>query len=129
MARGTASIGALAVLLSSLASCQQSLQQTAVETIAAAQGFITQAQTNHHDYCVANPTVQFPCRDIHDAVVAQNQLVNALEIYCGWSVPPTTAQQAQACSPAPSAKVFLEQALVNLTGALNNYKTLSGGKP
>lgn len=110
-----------------LAGCFQSPQATAYQAIAAAQGFLQQAQANHGQYCEANPNVGFPCVAIHNAVVAENMAVDALETYCSWTIPP--ADPKAACTPVASAKAALLQAVANLTSALNQYKDLSGGKP
>ena len=110
-----------------------SFVKASVDTLAAAQGFIAQAQVNHMAQCTATPTLAFPCQDINQAVAAENAGVSALETYCQVPVLPdaTTlkAQGALACNENPSAKQVLVSALANIGNILASYKAQSGGKP
>ena len=106
---------------------------SSVDTLAAAQGFIAQAQLNHQTECKADPTKNFPCQMINQAVDAQNTAVDALEAYCQLPVRPDPialkAQGGTTCNENPSAKQVLVSALANLGTVLANYKAQSGGKP
>jgi uncharacterized lipoprotein NlpE involved in copper resistance len=107
--------------------------RASVDSLAAAQGFIGQAQKNHQAECSVDPSQDFPCQTINRAVDAQNAAVSALEVYCQLPVAPDPATLAsvgtQACNENPSAKQVLVSALANLNQILSSYKTLSGGKP
>lgn len=111
------------------AGCNAKPETVAETAISAAYGFITQAQANHQAECTANPNLAFPCQAIRNAVTAENLAVDALETYCGWSVPPTNSQASLQCQEAPSAKAGLLRAVANLQGVLTNYKNISGGTP
>ena len=108
----------VALVLAFLVSCQP-LENTARDTIAGAKGFIEQAQRNHHDECVANPTKAFPCQAINRAVGAQNILVDALEIYCGWT---KDTPQATSCHADKSKGTQLQAAVANLNEVLIHYR-------
>lgn len=107
--------------------------KASVDTLAAAQGFIAQAQVNHSAQCTANPSLAFPCQTINQAVAAENAAVSALEVYCSVPVAPTPdtlkAQGNAACNPNPSAKTVLINALSNLGKIVSDYKQQSGGRP
>jgi len=122
----------LAFLVFALAGCTNFVKAS-VDTLAATQGFIQQAQQNHQAECTATPTLQFPCVDINLAVAAENAGVDALEAYCQLPVAPDPATlQAQgtaACNADPTKKQLLISALSNLGTVIANYKSLSGGKP
>lgn len=115
-----------------LAGCT-SFVRASVDTLAAAQGFIGQAQKNHQAECSVDPSKDFPCQTINQAVAAQNAAVSALEIYCQLPAAPDPATLAnmgtKACNENPSAKDVLSSSLSNLTQILASYKSLSGGKP
>jgi len=110
-----------------------SFVKASVATLAAAQGFIAQAQTNHKAQCTAAPTTPFPCVMINQAVDAQNVAVSALETYCQVPVAPTpemlSSQGSTACNPNPTAKQILVAALSNLGAIVAQYKAQSGGQP
>ena len=107
--------------------------KASVATLAAAQGFIAQAQANHNTECTAAPTKPFPCVAINQAVAAQNVAVSALETYCQVPVAPTPAtlqaQGSAACNPNPTSKQVLVAALSNLGAIVAQYKSQSGGQP
>ena len=107
--------------------------RASVDTLAAAQGFIGQAQKNHSAQCVVDPSADFPCQTINKAVEAQNAAVSALEIYCQLPAAPDPATLAnmgtKECNANPAAKDVLANALSNLEQILASYKSLSGGKP
>lgn len=119
-------------LLFLIAGCT-SFVKASVDSLAAAQGFLAQAQVNHMAECTANPSLQFPCVDINLAVAAENAGVSALEAYCQLPVAPDpiTLQSAgaTACNENPTAKQALVSALANIGTVLANYKAQSGGKP
>ena len=107
--------------------------KASVDTLAAAQGFIAQAQVNHSAQCTANPSLAFPCQTITQAVAAENAAVSALEVYCQVPIAPDPdtlkAQGKDACNVNPSAKQVLVSALANLGQIVAQYKSISGGKP
>lgn len=115
-----------------LAGCENFVRAS-VDSLAAAQGFIGQAQKNHQPECSVDPSKDFPCQTINRAVDAQNAAVSALEIYCQLPVAPDPATLAnigtKTCNANPSAKDVLVSALANLDQILSSYKSLSGGKP
>jgi hypothetical protein len=106
---------------------------SSVDTLAAAQGFIAQAQINHQIECSAAPTKAFPCATITTAVAAQNAAVSALEAYCQLPVAPDPAtlkaQGTMVCNANPAGKQVLVAALANLGKILSGYKSATGGKP
>src|SRR4051812_6171119 len=80
----------------------ESFVRASVDALAAAQGFIGQAQKNHQAECSVDPSQDFPCQTINRAVEAQNAAVSALEVYCQLPVAPDPATLAsvgtQACN-------------------------------
>lgn len=107
--------------------------KASVDTLAAAQGFIAQAQVNHMTECTANPSLPFPCGTINEAVAAQNAGVSALEAYCQVPVLPDAitlkSQSSLTCNENPTAKQAVVSALANIGKILANYKSQTGGKP
>lgn len=84
-------------------------EKWARDSIAAAKGFIEQAQQNHGDECRAVPSCSLPtvqdaakcrgiCNAVNRAVHAQNLAIDALNLYCagpGWAEGgPCNAQRA-----------------------------------
>ena len=107
--------------------CNTPLENQARDTAAAAQGFITAAQTAHGAECKADPT-KAVCVDINRAVDAQNILIDAAETYCGWQTRPTPAQLAAAtasCQRISSASSGLQVATGNLQNILADIKAVS----
>jgi hypothetical protein len=104
--------------------------QVAVETVAAANGFIAEAQVNHLALCKANPALSFPCGTITQAIGAQNALLDALETYCALPAKPTAAQLqaqgAQTCAPVSSAQSALVSAIANLSALLPDIQRAAG---
>lgn len=115
-----------------LAGCTNFVRAS-VDTLAAAQGFIGQAQKNHQAECSVDPSKSFPCQTINQAVDAQNAAISALEVYCQLPVAPDPATLAnmgtKACNENPAAKDVLVSAIANVSQILASYKSLSGGKP
>ena len=103
----------------------QPLENSARDAIAVSQGFIQQAQINHHVQCVANPTLAFPCGVINQAVGAQNALIDATETYCSWPSRPTTPSTLP-CAHNKSALPILTAALQNLSSLLPDLKKAAG---
>lgn len=107
--------------------------KASVDTLAAAQGFIAQAQVNHMAECQADSSKPFPCQTITQSVAAENAAVSALEVYCQVPVAPDPdtlkAQGKAACNANPSAKQVLVTALANLGQIVSTYKQQSGGRP
>lgn len=105
------------------------LENSARDASAASQAVITAEQAAHKDSCVANPT-QAICVDINKAVDAQNALVTAAEIYCGWPANPTAAQLAASgnlpCAHIASGQAALQAAVTNLNTIIATVKTLEG---
>jgi hypothetical protein len=132
MSRRRFSVFGVVILVLFTSSCT-SFVQASVNTLAAAQGFIAQAQVNHQVQCQANPSLQFPCVTINQAVVAQNVAVSALEVYCQLPVAPDLATLkalgTKTCNANPNSKQILVSALANLGSVLSYYKSQSGGKP
>ena len=131
MVKKVAVVGVLAVTLV-LTGCTNFVRAS-VDTLAAAQGFISQAQKNHSAQCTVDPSADFPCQTINKAVAAQNAAVSALEVYCQLPVAPDPATLAslgtKTCNENPSAKQVLVAALSNLSQILTTYRAQTGGKP
>ncbi|HXT74637.1 MAG TPA: hypothetical protein VN785_12360 [Candidatus Angelobacter sp.] len=110
-----------------------SFVKASVDTLAAAQGFIAQAQVNHMAECTADPSKSFPCQTINQAVAAENAGVSALEAYCQVPVLPDAitlqSKGSVVCNENPTAKQTLVAALSNIGDILAAYKAQTGGKP
>src|SRR6516225_1731797 len=115
-----------------LAGCSP-VEQQARDALAAAQGFIMQAQQNHQAECSQTPEKDFPCAMINQAIGAQNLAIDALEIYCGWTASDVAdaaaGKSVHACVPVKTAADPLKAALSNLNRILKDYKLASGGAP
>lgn len=124
------SLGLLSLLFSG---CPKNLEANARDAAAAAQGFIQQAQQNHLTECKADPSKDFPCGVINRAVGAQNLLVSAVELYCGWPAfaSPDALQQfkGQPCIKSANYAQRVSVAINSLNAILGEYKLASGGKP
>jgi len=96
------------------------LEQRARDGIAAATGFLSSAQTQYHDQCVAAPTGA-ACVTIHKGVAAQNVAIDALETYCGFS---KSDPLDSPCKPVANSADALKSALSNLSGIISDVKGL-----
>jgi len=120
---------ALVLLLSfSLAACEQGqTEKWARDSIAAAKGFIEEAQRNHGDECrvacqlasVQNPAkCRGICNAINRAVHAQNLAIDALNLYCagpGWA-------EGGACSAQPALEPRVREAIGELNRIIADAK-------
>jgi len=115
-----------------LSGCQP-IENSARDAIAAADGFISQAQRNHLDECKANPSKSFPCVKLNQAVGAQNLLIDVTEQYCGWPNRPGAAElkalAGQKCIQNKTILPYLKNAVASLNSVLADYKVASGGQP
>lgn len=123
----------LAIVLLSvslLAGCSP-LENNARDAAAAAQGFIQAAQKNHFQECSADPSKDFPCRIINQAVGAQNLLVSSIELYCSWPANPDPASlkqyAGQPCARKKEAAQSLANAIKSLNSIISEYKLAAGG--
>jgi len=127
--RSPLALTALVLLLSStVAACEQGqTEKWARDSIAAAKGFIEQAQTHHGEECRAAcqlASVQDPakcariCNAINRAVHAQNLAIDALNLYCagpGWA-------EGGACSAQPALEPRVREAIRELNRILADAK-------
>lgn len=108
-------------LLLGLKACpSQPPYETARDSIAAAKGFIEQAQLNHHAECTANPSKKL-CKAINTGVEAQNAAIDALDAYCAgpaWNT-------GGVCDPQASVEAKLDEAIRNLNKIIANLKELA----
>ena len=88
------------------------LEQKARDTSAALQGAIIAAQAKYHDSCVANSN-QTVCREINNAIAAENGLITASETYCGWSPLAPPSDPNAKCVPVKTAQAALTVAIAN----------------
>lgn len=96
------------------------LEQRARDGIAAATGFLSNAQSQYHDQCVAalDGTV---CQTINKGIAAQNITIDALRTYCAFAKGDPLDNP---CKPVATAADALKSALSNLTGIVNDVKGL-----
>ena len=113
-----------------LAGCTP-VEQQARDALAASQGFIAQAQSNHQAECSTNPKKPFPCAMINQAVGAQNLAIDALETYCSWTAQDVAGlaagTQTHGCIEVKTVESGLKTAIANLNQILKDYKKASGG--
>ncbi|MCL4524008.1 MAG: hypothetical protein M1451_08870 [Acidobacteria bacterium] len=114
------------------AACQP-YEKQARDSVAAAKGFIEQAQANHGDECRAVPQCSLPgvvdagkcvkiCAAINQAVAAQNLAIDALDLYCagtGW-------QTGGACTPNKELEPRVRAAISNLDRIIKDAKGAVG---
>lgn len=126
-------IGLAVVLLLALGAwkCSQPLEMTARDSIAAASGFLKEAQKNHVLECSATPQCSTPnvqdkgkcvriCESINRAIDAQTVAINALSAYCAsddWD-------KGGACKPKADLAPKLKQALSDLDATIAAAKGL-----
>lgn len=112
-----------------LAGCTP-LEDSAKDAAAASQAVIQAEQAAHRAACELDSTPAI-CVNINKAIDAQNALVTAAEIYCGWPANPNPAQLAQAgampCQHIASGKAALQAAVLNLNAIVGTVKTLETG--
>jgi len=96
------------------------LEQRARDGIAAATGFLSSAQTQYHDQCVAAPTGA-ACVTIHKGVAAQNVAIDALKTYCAFG---KSDPLDSTCKPVANAADALKSALSNLSSIITDVKGL-----
>ena len=88
------------------------LENQARDTAAALSGSIVAAQSQYQASCTANPNQQV-CGLIDKGVAAENGLVTATELYCGWSVTVAPPDPTATCVPVKSAEAALQAAIAN----------------
>ena len=111
-----------------LTGCKPSFVTGAVDTLAASNGAIVQAQADHLTECQATPSKPI-CATISTAVTYENMGLDALESYCSLPVRPDAAtlaaQGTTTCKENPTAKAALVNALSNVSAILADYQTLN----
>jgi hypothetical protein len=107
-------------LLLAFKSCQKA-PQNARDTAAALKGALVTAQQQYQSECQKTPSESY-CQTINRAVAAQNALITATELYCGWATsgPPTDPNSS--CVPVSSFQQTLESALANANQAIKDIK-------
>jgi len=103
-----------------LAACQP-FEKSARDSVAAAKGFIEQAQANHGTACKANPNTAL-CSAINQAVAAQNSAIDALDLYCAGS----SWQSGGACQPNKELEPRVRAAISNLDRIIKDAKGAVG---
>jgi len=110
----------LFVLTIVMVACQP-FEKSARDSVAAAKGFIEQAQANHKQECVANPNTAL-CSAINQAVAAQNSAIDALDLYCAGSA----WQSGGACQPNKELEPRVRAAISNLDRMIKDAKGAVG---
>lgn len=100
-------------------------EKDARDAIAAAHGWITNAQTTWGPTCVANPT-QIQCTSTNKLIAAQHAAADALTVYCGGV--PAAGQVAYidggACVENKSAQGVLLSAVTQMNNIIADVKAL-----
>jgi hypothetical protein len=108
-------------LLLVLAACPSGVEKNARDTAAALNGALVSAQSEYQTSCTNNP--QLPtCVTINRGVAAQNALITATELYCGWATSGPPPDPNQKCVPVSSFQAGLQSALNNANQAVTDIK-------
>jgi hypothetical protein len=108
-------------VIASTPSGQPPLVVNARDTLAAASGFVANAQKQYAKECVTDPT-QEKCKYINQAVSGINATITAEEAYCGWSAATASQNPQPPCVPVATAADGLNAAIANLTQFVNQLK-------
>ena len=100
---------------------QPALVVNARDTLAAASGFVANAQKQYLKECNADPT-QEKCKYINQAVSGINATITAEEAYCGWSAGTASQTPAPSCVPVSTAAAGLQAAITNLNNFISQLK-------
>lgn len=109
--------GILGVIVLTTLACNQSLEMTARDAIAANKGLITQAQMEYAS-CKTDATPS-ACGIINKDVSAQNVAIDALEAYCGSAA---FSLGTAPCQPHAQLQDKLVAALTDLQRTTNDVK-------
>lgn len=104
-----------------LAGCPQPTEQTARDSIAAAHGWVSNAQATWGASCRADNT-QAKCVSTNKLIAAEHIAADALTAYC--SGPGSTYPQGGACVPVQGSANALTAAVMNLNAIVNDVKSL-----
>lgn len=100
--------------------CPKSPEGVARDSIAAARGIITTAQSQYKAACIADPQYSH-CVTINKLVAGQNLAIDALEAYCAG---PDWGTVGAVCSPHAELEPKLREALKNLEQEKTDVKGL-----
>lgn len=103
--------------------CNETPDQLARDSIAAANGLLTAAQAQYVNSCKPNPT-QGVCVLINHGVDALNIAITSLETYCGFSLSPTPPAADTKCAPVANARAGLNVAIANLNQIISEISPL-----
>lgn len=109
-----------------LTGCPQPTDQTARDAIAAAHGWIVNAQATWGDSCRAN-TAQVKCTSTNKLIAAEHVAADALAAYCGGPATPSYANGGP-CVPITGYKQSLIAAITNMNNIATDVKNLLGAK-
>lgn len=109
-----------------LLGCPPNKDQSARDAAAALKGLISSAQTEYQSSCSANPQ-QTTCQTINRGISAQNALITATELYCGWATSGPPPDQSAPCTPVPDRKAALDSAVNNANQLINELKGIVSG--
>lgn len=108
-----------------LIGCPQPTDQTARDSIAAAHGWVVNAQATWSTTCRANPT-QIQCTSTNKLIAAEHAAADALVVYCAGTPAngATAYANGGACVPVKSAASVLQSAVLNLNSIVTDVKNL-----
>lgn len=112
-------------IVASTPSNQPALVVNARDTIAAASGFVANAQQQYGAACKADPQAG-KCQYINQAIQGINATITAEEAYCGWNAAAASMQIPPPCQPVASAASGLTVAIGNLNRFVTELKGALG---